>query len=481
MIALSAFYLAVAPYARAESVQWAHVAGTDLCPIDYVGAPRCGGSGITNPHMQITYSTRVVDLTTGEVIPCGSSVAAGTQLKYEFVSHQYSDIDWFAGTGYFDSPYGDWQDTLDQPDNGNMCKDKNYVGLYTGGGYESGTWKFYSPLVVLQPTKSIAGLPTSFECTALGGGSQSCTPTEAGTFTPVFTFAPTRGVFYLGFNRGTPPARADGSCDVNSSRGIPLSANHYIGSSGGIRYTWSNDGTYYLEVPEQTISCPITIQPPVGSPPAKPTVSSAACVVGSSETLTMNATDPDGDTVRYGVDWDANDAVDQWVPPTGYVSSGTMQTASRIYSIPGSKTVKVVTQDKNGRLSEWTTVTFRCAGSATVGINENGNGGNGGGGGGDGGGSGALLLLPDLDLRVVPSLLRSGDTTKVNWSSENVASCSVSGQNGDAWTGLLSPVGGQTSKPIMAQTTYTLTCVDLYGGTLTKQATVRIIPSFRER
>jgi len=76
--------------------------------------------------------------------------------------------------------------------------------------------------------------------------------------------------------------------------------------------------------------------------------------------------------------------------------------------------------------------------------------------------------------------VRSGNSTKVNWSAAKVASCTVRGENGDAWTALQSPIGGQTSKPITGDTTYTLTCKDLSGETVTKQAKVRIIPGFRE-
>ena len=41
---------------------------------------------------------------------------------------------------------------------------------------------------------------------------------------------------------------------------------------------------------------------------------------------------------------------------------------------------------------------------------------------------------------------------------------------------------GNISKPITGETTYTLSCIALNGGTtLTKQATVRIIPTFQEK
>ena len=59
-------------------------------------------------------------------------------------------------------------------------------------------------------------------------------------------------------------------------------------------------------------------------------------------------------------------------------------------------------------------------------------------------------------------------------------SCTVRGDNGDSWSGLQSPIGGETSATIQGQTTYTLSCIDLEGATHIKTATVRIIPTFLE-
>ena len=42
------------------------------------------------------------------------------------------------------------------------------------------------------------------------------------------------------------------------------------------------------------------------------------------------------------------------------------------------------------------------------------------------------------------------------------------------------PLCGNISKPITAQTTYTLSCLALDGATITKAATVKIIPTFQE-
>jgi hypothetical protein len=57
----------------------------------------------------------------------------------------------------------------------------------------------------------------------------------------------------------------------------------------------------------------------------------------------------------------------------------------------------------------------------------------------------------------------------------------VSAPNGDSWNGFASPVGGKNSSPITQQTTYTLACVDSAGLTITRTATVRVAPSWRER
>jgi hypothetical protein len=44
-----------------------------------------------------------------------------------------------------------------------------------------------------------------------------------------------------------------------------------------------------------------------------------------------------------------------------------------------------------------------------------------------------------------------------------------------------SPSPRNTSKPITGETTYTLSCLALDGAVLTKEATVKIIPTFQEK
>ena len=80
------------------------------------------------------------------------------------------------------------------------------------------------------------------------------------------------------------------------------------------------------------------------------------------------------------------------------------------------------------------------------------------------------------DLQLVPNILQSGEVTQVHWSVSDAQSCTVTGTNGDSWTGLSSPTNGETSKPITAQTTYTLSCT-AYGS----NPNVAVKPSLAER
>ncbi len=225
--------------------------------------------------------------------------------------------------------------------------------------------------------------------------------------------------------------------------------------------------------------------------------------MATAHNITFSAPDPDGNNVRYGIDWDGDGSINEWVPPSGYVASGASQSASRTYAIAGEKTVKVLAQDEGGLSSDWATVTFTCAetpqqppaaGQCTD-NSDNDNDGLIDSLDPDCTATAGLSEFPQgqqpppappppagaiLDLRVIPSLVKNGNTTQVHWSAQNVQSCTVTAPNGDTWNGISSPLGGQTSRPITAETTYTLSCLALDSSTITKSATVRILPTFQE-
>jgi hypothetical protein len=88
--------------------------------------------------------------------------------------------------------------------------------------------------------------------------------------------------------------------------------------------------------------------------------------------------------------------------------------------------------------------------------------------------------LATSSIYVLPSIVRSGDPTHVIWTSDHVKSCTVSGTNGDAWSGGASASTGELSQPITTLTTFTLTCKTALGTTFSNQATVGIIPTYQE-
>ncbi len=84
-------------------------------------------------------------------------------------------------------------------------------------------------------------------------------------------------------------------------------------------------------------------------PPNKPTCSYDR----SSDELVVTATDPDENQVKYGIDWDKDENVDQW---TALVDSGTEQ---RIDCGGKKGTVGVIAEDEHGAQSEIVSVTAK--------------------------------------------------------------------------------------------------------------------------
>ena len=76
---------------------------------------------------------------------------------------------------------------------------------------------------------------------------------------------------------------------------------------------------------------------------------------------------------------------------------------------------------------------------------------------------------------------------------DNVITCSISGTNGDSWSGAAAGCDGEScyagasgkqSSPIVAQTIYTMQCTGSPGTTpasITESATVNLAPIFEEQ
>jgi len=161
---------------------------------------------------------------------------------------------------------------------------------------------------------------------------------------------------------GTPPCQSvddlapfsTPSCPGGATTGTVVNTSSIVNAGFcATRQTQSSQcfGTAYIR------SCNGTPPPPVlNQPPAAPTIIGPDTGTPTNNySFAISATDPNGDQVRYGVDWDSNGVVDIWLPSAGYVNSGTAQTATRSWPTDGPKSFRVLTQDAAGAVSGWAT------------------------------------------------------------------------------------------------------------------------------
>ncbi len=451
---------------HAESVVWSGSGGGG-----FKWTPKGGEHGVRasvgSMQVSVRYNVQVINSSTGGVLGASATVPTGTNLSFQFIPHQDTDITWFVSGNVYDTPYGSWVSGAGRP--GNLGANTNLIGR--GRKTTKNTPYLFASYTAQPPAKSIAGFGGN-SCSGAGNDSMNCTMTQPGTYAVQFQFNGTPGKFWFGAGQG----------------------------SRTVRWTTSRDAP----VPTQTITYTITVEPEnaANQPPTMTTLASVGqCVVGQNHTITMVSADQDAnDQLRYLIDWDNNDSVDQIVPPSGYVNPGVSQTASRTYATEGEKTVKVRAEDKAGALSAWESITFTCSNppppppppetQCSDGIDNDGDGliDNDDPDCSDSADGSEFSTPPpppgpgpaDLSIKVVPFVVRSGGTTQVSWSATNVDSCVVNGDNGDAWAGVSSPVEDQTSSPITQRTIYTLSCIDLEDETQTKTETVNIVPVWSE-
>jgi hypothetical protein len=448
----------------AETVQWS---GTMLGRYYRDGAVWQTAVVLDNPVVQVEERASMTDMDTAIPIACGASIPLGTRVRLSFDEHRSEDISWFGTGGIMDSPYGDWTTGASEPPAAARCVPKNYVApiqWFDDARYGA----TYIDFVVDPPAQSITGLD-ELECTVSATGAE-CTASAPGTFEPTFRYAQTLGHFF-GYGNGT---RA-GAC---YGGGMYLKQDY--NSPYGERPAGSEPDS--VVVPSQAITCPITVVDTRGNrgpnTPSLAVAASASCSVGTPHTVSFSATDPDGDPVRYLIDWNDDGVIDQLVPTTGYMPSGSVATASRTFSTDGSKTIRVKAQDSRGMRSASIPLSFSCARPVTTAVVSDDSSGN------DDDqyvSASSASASPDLTLRAVPSLVHPGDVVKVSWSATHVSSCTVDGTNGDVWDTIQSAPGGNSTSAIHQATIYRLRCLDTHGATLQKSVTVNILPNWQEQ
>ena len=95
-------------------------------------------------------------------------------------------------------------------------------------------------------------------------------------------------------------------------------------------------------------------------------------IVSTNYTYNVNATDSQGDQIRYGIDWNIDGTADEWLPAgVAYVPSGASQSTSHSWSSAGTKTFQALAQDASGLNSAWTPYTVAISAPSTYSVTVN--------------------------------------------------------------------------------------------------------------
>lgn len=408
------------------------------------------GIEILNPQFTVIYSVDVLNATTGAIIPSGSSVNVGQALTLRFNAHAYTDVSWF-GTGRgIGTPYGYWGDPAVAPVG---CDWDDYMDNNAADAIFA-SWK------VGMPTKSISNT-TGLTCGTLqANGTMACTVASAGALAPRFNFAATVGNLYGSHMRDDEDGTY-GACQT-----IPriFGTGHFDVTSRG---RWEGSHTPVpINVPAQSITYALTAVSP-NSPPATPTITGPTVLAPNvAGTYGFRSTDPDGDTLRYAIDWNNDGTVDQYLPASGYTASGTTLTTPKTWLTSPARTFRALAQDSAGNVSGWRSYTVRSP-ECSDGVSNDGDGLN------DSPGDPGCTDVnddsedpnpPTANLTAAPPTVASGNSSMLTWSSSGAASCTGSGfSTGGA------PSGSVSTGALYANTNYGVSC-----GSASDTATVTV-------
>jgi hypothetical protein len=471
--------------AQAESVIWSQTVNQSFS----VGKPENSVykrvHTLNNPNFHVTYNTRVLNVDTGQTIACGSKVAPGTKIRFEFVPHEYTDAAWFGTGTRYDSPYGSWNVNAGRSP-GSICAEKNFYTVNKINTREEIAEDAririnnYIDFSVNPPTKTISGLTDVDGCQTLADGNVECDINEARVLPATFTFAETFGQMYYGFKRLKDLTNPVDRCYL-SLNPLSLATAEMLAAKGRVGAFEIASGSVTparIIIPTKTIACQISVAGSLtNTPPNAPTVrvndSEASCISGA--TISYSATAMDADTnpedsqIRYLIDWDADGSADQIMPSVGYVPSNTPQTFSFVTrGDEAEQTFKVAAQDKGGLLSQWSNFTaVRCVNEKLI-IDPN-----------------LLDVEPFVDpdasipagridsFNLNPKLTNT--TCRATWAASNVTSCALYKNNTK-----FKDVGVTGDEPLEPGT-YELRCVQLRDGTtVTSSQTCTRNPGFRE-
>ncbi len=93
--------------------------------------------------------------------------------------------------------------------------------------------------------------------------------------------------------------------------------------------------------------------------PSNPIVSNSSGTVNFPVQFIFSSSDPNGDNVRYEIDWDGNGTIDENVPINGYLAQNSTQSVFYTWYTPGTVNPRFRAVDQNNASSGWTTRTVQ--------------------------------------------------------------------------------------------------------------------------
>ena len=309
---------------------------------------------LNNPSVTVNHAVSVFNNTTGSTVSDLGTVAVSDSITFIPQADASSDISWF-GTGYSDdSPNGRWGGAGTLGCTGPGTGD--YIGQDTLGPLR---WDLYIGLHI-QPTAPTLVTSANLSCTGF-----TCTVNAAGPITATVTYPATTGEFYFTYDKtgALPNAGEDWTDTGCNDAPLPMANNALLWANGV--YPWSSTNTntyaglvapankYVLSVPSIPIGFTLTSIAGNTAPNA-PTIGGTATYINTAYPFTFTATDANADSIRYGIDWDMDSIVDEYVPAAGYVSSGTLQGTNHTWLSIGVKNFQARTEDSQGGVSTWT-------------------------------------------------------------------------------------------------------------------------------
>lgn len=298
-------------------------------------------TALNNPNVTVTYKTEI-KTESGQVLQGGETLPVDTKLAVKFIPHIPDHVYWFGTGSSWDSPYGSWGDRTVAPPKD--CAEKDYVfqSRMSALNGRSVYFKHYISLVVNPPTKTLTDIQ-GMNCTEVASnGTATCTVTGGGPVSLKASFANTSGSFYY---RRTSEYNGNLSPCYAPNPDVPMA----LADDRSVPYT--------LQVPAQQVAYSFVSGPAGNRPPTAPVISGPRNgSVDVEYQYGFVSTDPDNDTLKYGIDWimdDGKDEVTVWVPGSDFVADEIQQFANKTWSNNATYTFKVMAQDSKGASSPW--------------------------------------------------------------------------------------------------------------------------------